>query len=63
LLKQVCLKAAFDKAQKQMFSEADEFRSKQLHQKAEIAKIDILETARRRRDDAGHRATHPDGDL
>lgn len=44
LLKQVFLKAAFDKAQKQMFSEADEFRSKQLHQKAEIAKIDILET-------------------
>jgi hypothetical protein len=44
LLKQVFLKAAFDKAQKQMFSEADEFRSKQLHQKAEVAKIDILET-------------------
>jgi hypothetical protein len=40
----VCLKPAFEKAQKQMFSEAEEFKSKQLHQKAEVAKIDILET-------------------
>jgi len=44
LLKQVCLKPAFEKAQKQMFSESEEFKSKQLHQKAEVAKIDILET-------------------
>jgi hypothetical protein len=44
LLKQMFLKYATDKALKQLFSEAGEFKSKQLHQKAEIAKIDILET-------------------
>ena len=44
LLKQMFLKYAFDKAYKQWLAEAPEFKSKQLHQKAEIAKIDILET-------------------
>jgi len=44
LLKQMFLKSAFDKAFKQLLTEAVEFKSKQLHQKAEIAKIDILET-------------------
>lgn len=44
LLKQVFLKYAFDKAQKQIGTEAEELKSKQLHQKVEIAKIDILET-------------------
>ena len=44
LLKQMFLKGAFDKAQRQVSSEFDEFKVKQLHQKPEIAKIDILET-------------------
>ena len=44
LLKQVFLKAAFAKAQEQQHREAAEFRSKQLHQKAEVAKIEILST-------------------
>lgn len=44
LLKQVFLKYAYDKAQKQIGTEADELKSKQIHQKPEIAKIDILET-------------------
>ena len=44
LLKQVFLKYAYEKAQKQSLAEADELKSKQLHQKPEVAKIDILET-------------------
>jgi hypothetical protein len=44
LLKQMFLKYACDKAQRQLSTEAGELKSKQLHQKAEIAKIDILET-------------------
>ena len=44
LLKQVFLKYAYEKAQKQIFTEAEELKSKQLHQKPEVAKIDILET-------------------
>ena len=44
LLKQVFLKYAYDKAQKQISAEAEESKSKQLHQKPEVAKIDILET-------------------
>jgi hypothetical protein len=44
LLKQVFLKSAFNKAQDERISEAVEFRSKQLHQKAEIGRIDILAT-------------------
>ena len=44
LLKQVFLKPALEKAQDQKSKEAAEFRSKQLHQKAEVAKIDILNT-------------------
>lgn len=44
LLKQMFLKYAHDKAQRQIGTEADELKSKQLHQKPEIAKIDILET-------------------
>jgi hypothetical protein len=44
LLKQVFLKAAFGKAQDQRQKEAVEFQSKQLHQKVEIAKIEILGT-------------------
>jgi len=44
LLKQMFLKVAYAKAIKQQGSEEDEFKSKQLHQKVEIAQIDILET-------------------
>jgi hypothetical protein len=44
LLKQVFLKAALAKAQDQHSREVVEFRSKQLHQKPEIARIDILAT-------------------
>lgn len=44
LLKLVFLKKAFAKAQEQRTSEAVEFRAKQLHQKVEIGRIDILAT-------------------
>ncbi len=44
LLKLLFLKNAFKKAQDERISEAVEFRSKQLHQKAEIGQIDILAT-------------------
>jgi hypothetical protein len=44
LLKQAFLKYAYEKAQKQIFTEMDELKSKQLHQKPEVAQIDILET-------------------
>lgn len=44
LLRQVFLKTALEKAQDQRSREAVEFRAKQLHQKPEIAKIDILAT-------------------
>ena len=44
LLKQIFLSPAFAKAQDSRSHEAQEFRSKQLHQKTEIAKIDILNT-------------------
>lgn len=44
LLKLAFLKPAFAKAQDERISEAVEFRSKQLHQKAEIGRIDILAT-------------------
>jgi hypothetical protein len=44
LLKQLFLKNALAKAQKQHATEEPEFKAKQLHQKAEIAKIDILNT-------------------
>ena len=44
LLKRMFLKGACDKAFKQLAIDASEFKSKQLHQKAEIAKIEILET-------------------
>jgi hypothetical protein len=44
LLRQVFLKSALQKAQDQRTREAVEFRAKQLHQKPEIAKIDILAT-------------------
>jgi hypothetical protein len=44
LLKLMFLKSAFNKAQDERISEAVEFRSKQLHQKAEIGRIDILAT-------------------
>jgi hypothetical protein len=38
------LKAAHQKATKQWGADESEFKAKQLHQKAEIAKIDFLET-------------------
>ena len=38
------LKAAHEKAQTEWKTEEPEFKAKQLHQKAEIAKIDFLET-------------------
>src|SRR6267143_3630558 len=44
LLRQMFLKAALQKAQDHRTREAVEFRAKQLHQKPEIAKIDILAT-------------------
>lgn len=44
LLKLMFLKSAFNKAQDEKTSEAVEFRAKQLHQKAEIARIEILAT-------------------
>ena len=44
LLRQMFLKPAFQNAQDQRTREAVEFRAKQLHQKHEIAKIDILAT-------------------
>lgn len=44
LLKQMFLKYAYEKAQKQVSTEGEEMKSKQLHQKPEVAKIDILET-------------------
>ena len=44
LLKQVFLKQSLGKAQDLKGQEAVEFRSKQLHQKAEIGRIDILTT-------------------
>jgi hypothetical protein len=44
LLKQMFLKAAYDKAQTQWSAEQAEFKAKQLHQKAEVAKIEFIET-------------------
>jgi len=44
LLKQMFLKAAHEKAAAEWTAEQSEFKAKQLHQKAEIAKIDFLET-------------------
>jgi hypothetical protein len=44
LLKQMFLKAALAKAQAERHSEDSEFEAKELHQKAEIARIDILNT-------------------
>ena len=44
LLKLLFLKSALGKAQDERVKEMVEFRAKQLHQKAEIARIDILAT-------------------
>jgi hypothetical protein len=44
LLKQILLKSAFEKAQRQWLGESAEFKSKQLHQKPEVSKVDVLET-------------------
>jgi hypothetical protein len=44
LLKQMFLKQAYAKARAEFTAEEPEFKAKQLHQKAEIAKIDFLET-------------------
>jgi len=44
LLKLMFLKPALAKAQDERVKEMVEFRAKQLHQKAEIARIDILAT-------------------
>ncbi len=44
LLKQLLLKAAYEKALRQISAEAPEFKAKQQHQKPEVAKIDVLET-------------------
>ena len=44
LLKLMFLKKAFEKAQDERISESVEFRAKQLHQKAEISRIEILAT-------------------
>jgi hypothetical protein len=44
MLKQMFLKVAFAKAQALRSSEDAEFKAKQVHQKPEIARIDVLET-------------------
>ncbi len=44
LLKLMFAKRAFDKANAQRLAEEVEFKAKQLHQKVEIARIDILQT-------------------
>ncbi len=44
LLRQMFLKQAYEKARAEFTAEEPEFKAKQLHQKAEIAKIDFLET-------------------
>lgn len=44
LLKQLFLKSAFNKAEDCRFKDEAEFRSKHLHQKGEVAKLDILNT-------------------
>jgi hypothetical protein len=44
LLRQIFLKPALEQAQAHWQKEAPEFRAKGLHQKAEIARIDILST-------------------
>lgn len=44
LLKQMFLKRALEKANTQRNAEEAEFKAKQLHQKAEVGRIDILET-------------------
>ena len=44
LLKQMFLKEAYVKARSQWGEEEPEFKSKQLHQKVEIAKVDFIET-------------------
>jgi hypothetical protein len=44
LLKLMFLKKAYEKAQDERIQESVEFRAKQLHQKAEIGRIDILAT-------------------
>src|SRR5947199_1205655 len=44
LLKQMFLKQAYEKALAEWSAEEPEFKAKELHQKAEIAKIDFLET-------------------
>jgi len=44
LLKQMFLKRALEKAGTQRSTEESEFKAKQLHQKVEIARIDILQT-------------------
>jgi hypothetical protein len=44
LLKQMFLKRALEKANVERNSEDAEFKAKQLHQKAEIGRIDVLQT-------------------
>jgi len=44
LLRQMFLKDAADKAQRQRGSDDGEFKAKQLHQKVEVAQIDVLQT-------------------
>jgi hypothetical protein len=44
LLKQMFLKEAHEKARSQWSKEEPEFKAKQLHQKAEVARIDFVET-------------------
>ena len=44
LLKQMFLKQAFQKASAECYAETPEFKAKQLHQKAEVGRIDVLQT-------------------
>ena len=63
LLKQMFLKSAHEKAQAQRLSEEAEFKAKQLHQKPEIARIDVPRNARRRSAYPGQRTNHPQWHL
>jgi hypothetical protein len=44
LLKQMFLKRAWQKANAESYAETPEFKAKQLHQKAEVDRIDVLQT-------------------
>ena len=63
LLKLLFLKPALGKAQDERIQESVEFRAKQLHQKAEIGRIDILATRDNEVLASCHRPDHPQRHL